>query len=323
MFFVPQVRVSSDACSPWEYTGSPPHRQTYFYFVEYPKDKVWLKLLVSALWVLNTLHSALLFHLVYHYLILNAFDLFELSQNVWSLPASIIVHLIMAFLIMTYFLSVIFQCPYSCPIRLQGFLIVIAGSGSKPSLRWWLAVPNGIVIFVYIGFGIVVDLFETPTLVDLTAYAKISFLPLVATQAGADSMMATSLCFVLFNHRSGFRRTNSLLLASAMHAIHFICFLSGTAMIALLMIAIKPDSMIYIGPQFVISGLYTNALMATLNSRHRISIGSRDSGIVDINSVHLSNLGPDTSEPRGGSPTRPMIHHGNHSVDVEFKRDIV
>ncbi|KAJ7808631.1 hypothetical protein B0H13DRAFT_2385776 [Mycena leptocephala] len=286
---------------------------TYFYFVEYPKDKIWLKLLVSALWVLNTLHSALMFHLVYHYLILNAFDLFELSQNVWSLPASMIVHLIMAFLIMTYFLSVIFQCTYPCPISLQGFLIVIAGSGSKPRLRWWLAVPNGIVIFVYIGFGIVVDLFETPTLVDLTAYTKISFLPLAATQAGADSMMATSLCFVLFNHRTGFRRTNSLLYTLMIYAINRCLLTAGTAMIALLMIAIKPDSMIYIGPQFVISGLYTNALMATLNSRHRISIGSRDSGIVDINSVHLSNLGPDTSEP----------HHGNHSGDVEFKRDIV
>ncbi|KAJ7256709.1 hypothetical protein C8J57DRAFT_1517347 [Mycena rebaudengoi] len=76
--------------------------QTYFYFVEYPKDKIWLKTLVSVLWILNTLHSALMFHLVYHYLILNAFDIFTLSQNVWSLPASMVVHLIMVFLIMTY-----------------------------------------------------------------------------------------------------------------------------------------------------------------------------------------------------------------------------
>ncbi|KAF7362676.1 hypothetical protein MVEN_00616900 [Mycena venus] len=327
MFFVRlQVRVSSGACSPWDYTGSPLRRQTYFYFIEYPKDKAWLKILVSTLWLLNTIHSALIFHLVYHYLILNAFDPFELSQNIWSLPASMIVLLIMAWLVMTYFLSVIFQCTYPCPIRLQRFLTVIAGSGSKPKLRWWLTVPNGIVILVYIGFGIetVVDLFQTPTLVDLTAYTKISFLPLAATQAGADSMMATSLCFVLFNHRTGFRRTNSLLYTLMMYAINRCLLTAGTAMVALLMIAIKPDSMMYIGPQFLISGLYTNALMATLNSRHRISTGSRESDIVDLNSVHLSNLSPNASELREGNSTRPIRHHGSHSVEVDdFKRDVV
>lgn len=68
--------------------------------------------------------------------------------------------------------------------------------------------------------------FKTPTVVNLTAYTvcglfcsvthrticlqKISFLPLAATQAGADSMMAISLCFVLFNHRTGFRRSASI-----------------------------------------------------------------------------------------------------------------
>ncbi|KAJ7319239.1 hypothetical protein DFH08DRAFT_970641 [Mycena albidolilacea] len=97
----------------------------------------------------------------------------------------------------------------------------------------------------------------------------------------------------------------------------------GAAMVALLMLAIKPDSMIYIGPQFVISGLYTNALMATLNSRHRISTGSSDSDVVDLNSVHLSNMGPNASEPREGNPTRPILHHSSHSVDMDFKRDVV
>ncbi|KAJ7289821.1 hypothetical protein C8J57DRAFT_1214144 [Mycena rebaudengoi] len=88
-------------------------------------------------------------------------------------------------------------------------------------------------------------------------------------------------------------------------------------------IVFKPDSMMYIGPQFVISGLYTVALMATLNSRHRISAGSRDS-TSGINSVHLSNLGSDASGPRKGNPTTPMRHHGSHSVNAdEFKSDVV
>ncbi|KAJ7811478.1 hypothetical protein B0H14DRAFT_1471101 [Mycena olivaceomarginata] len=76
--------------------------QTYYYFAKYPKDKRWLKLFVSALWLLNTLHSALIFHLIYHYLIQNAFNLLGLIQNTWSLAVSMIVHLIVAGLVMTY-----------------------------------------------------------------------------------------------------------------------------------------------------------------------------------------------------------------------------
>lgn len=103
------------------------------------------------------------------------------------------------------------------------------------------------------------------------------------------------------------------------YAINRCLLTAGTAIVALLILAINPDSMTYIGPQFVISGLYTNALMATLNSRHRISNGStEDSGVV--NSMHLSNLGSDNSVPR---PAKPVLHHGSHSVDIAFKGDIV
>ncbi|KAJ7248757.1 hypothetical protein C8J57DRAFT_715870 [Mycena rebaudengoi] len=280
--------------------------QTYYYFVEYPKDKIWLKLFVSVLWFLNTLHSALIFHLIYHYLIQNAFNLLGTIQNTWSLAVSMIVHLVVACLVMTYFLNVIFQC-------------------SSPKFRWWLAILNGFAVLVFIGFGIdtVIVLFQAPTLLNLPNYTKTAFLPLAASQAGSDSTIAATLCCVLFNHRTGFRRTNSLLYTLMIYAINRCLLTAGTTMVALLMIVFKPDSMMYIGPQFVISGLYTNALMATLNSRHRISAGSRD-GTNGINSVHLSNLGSDASGPRKGNPITPMRHHGSHSVNAdEFKSDVV
>ncbi|KAJ6518583.1 hypothetical protein DFH09DRAFT_228500 [Mycena vulgaris] len=280
--------------------------QTYYYFVKYPKDKRWLKLFVSALWLLNTLHSALIFHLIYHYLIQNAFNLLGLIQNTWSLAVSMIVHLIVAGLVMIYFLNVIFQC-------------------SSPKFRWWLASLNGFAVLVFIGFGIdtVIVLLQAPTLLDLPNYTKTAFLPLATSQAGSDSMIAVTLCCVLFNNRTGFRRTNSLLYTLMIYAINRCLLTAGTTMVALFLIVFKPDSMMYIGPQFVASGLYTNALMATLNSRHRISTGSRDS-TSGINSVHLSNLGSDASGPREGNrTTADATPWGSHSVNVpDFKWSI-
>ncbi|KAF4571498.1 hypothetical protein EYR40_007970 [Pleurotus pulmonarius] len=43
--------------------------QTYFYYYAYPKDPLRLKLLVTALWVLDTLHVILMGHALYYYLI--------------------------------------------------------------------------------------------------------------------------------------------------------------------------------------------------------------------------------------------------------------
>ncbi|KAJ7885968.1 hypothetical protein B0H14DRAFT_2698622 [Mycena olivaceomarginata] len=76
--------------------------QTYYYFAKYPKDKRWLKLFVcspflirnvSNMYMFRFLLSGMadsipflhLFHLIYHYLIQNAFNLLGLIQNTWSL----------------------------------------------------------------------------------------------------------------------------------------------------------------------------------------------------------------------------------------------
>ncbi|KAJ7108482.1 hypothetical protein C8R44DRAFT_802792 [Mycena epipterygia] len=295
--------------------------QTYFYFVEYPKDKIWKKTLVWTLWVLNTLHSALMCHVIYHFLILSAFNPLELSQNVWSLPASMLAHVLTAFLVMLYFLNIIFQF-------------------STPKLRWWLVIPNATAIFLHIGFGTesIVDIFRTPTLVDFNAYTKISFLPMAVTQVGADVMLAASLCFVLYDHRTAFRRTNSMVDTLMIYAVNRCLLTAGLAIASLLMITLKPKSLIYIAPEFICAGLYTNALMASLNSRQRVrDRWSGEGNASDFTSVHLSNVRSDTLAvatdsrsshhdrfaPRNLKVVDPVtLYDGIHSVD-EFKREAV
>ncbi|KAJ7778098.1 hypothetical protein B0H16DRAFT_878205 [Mycena metata] len=261
--------------------------QTYSYFLEYPKDETWTKSLVWALWALNTVHSAFLFHLAHHYLIAEAFNPFQLSQNVWSLPATMVVHLIIAFLVMTFFLHVIFRF-------------------STRKLRWWLAVPNVCAILLYIGFGIdsIIHTFETKSLLDVPALAKASFLPMLSCQAAADILLASSLCFVLHDHRTSFRSTNSMLHTLMIYAINRCLLTTGVAVCSLVMIGVEPTSMIYVGPEFLFSGVYTNALLASLNSRRRI----RDAPSSDYNSLQLSNIPSDKIESQN--------NRASHRVDV-------
>ncbi|KAJ7236546.1 hypothetical protein C8J57DRAFT_1243937 [Mycena rebaudengoi] len=208
------------------------------------------------------------------------------------------------------------DCTYTCLIRLRRFLIVVAGSGNKRKLRWWLTVPKVCLRLFLRSVGQKLCLpgdFSNADSGESHGLHEISFLPLAATQAGADSMTAISLCFVLFNHRTGFRRTNSLLHTLMLYAINRSILTAAAAMVALLMESTSLLAGHQTGqhdvhrPRLVISGLYTNALMATLSSRHRISTESGDSGIIEFNSVHLSTLTPKASELREGNPTRPML----------------
>ncbi|KAJ7754423.1 hypothetical protein B0H16DRAFT_1886544 [Mycena metata] len=257
--------------------------QTYLYFVEYPKDETWTKILVWAIWGLSTIHSALLVHLTYHYLIVNAFNPFQLSQNVWSLPSTMVVHLVIAFLVMTFFLRVIFLF-------------------STRKLRWWLAIPNVCAILSHIGFGIesCIHVFSTKSLVDVPVFTKTSFLPMVASQVAADIVLASSLCFVLHDHRSSVRGTNSILHTLMVYAINRCLLTTGVAVCSLIMIGLKPASMIYIGPEFLFAGLYTNALLASLNSRRRI----RDAPSSDYNSMQLSDIPSDRTDSQNNRASR-------------------
>ncbi|CCL99789.1 uncharacterized protein FIBRA_01811 [Fibroporia radiculosa] len=65
--------------------------QVYMYAIHNPHDSIWNKLVVGALWILDAVHTALCFHLVYWYLITNYYRPPELLDIVWSFKAQIIV----------------------------------------------------------------------------------------------------------------------------------------------------------------------------------------------------------------------------------------
>ncbi|KAJ7690071.1 hypothetical protein B0H17DRAFT_1134557 [Mycena rosella] len=112
-----------------------------------------------------------------------------------------------------------------------------------------------------------------------------AFLPMTATQVGADVFITASLCWVLHGRRSEFQRTNSIINTLMIYAINR-CLLTATAaLVDLLAVVLQPNSMWYVGAEFTIVGLYTNAFLASLNSRRRMREGV--TGSLDY---QLSNL---------------------------------
>ncbi|KAJ8692915.1 hypothetical protein PTI98_010181 [Pleurotus ostreatus] len=101
--------------------------QTYFYYYAYPKDPFRLKLLVSVLWMLDTLHVAFMGHALYYYLIISYGVPLQLEEGTFSLfvrvassydgllsissdgQASIAINVLMALAVQWFFSVRIFQ----------------------------------------------------------------------------------------------------------------------------------------------------------------------------------------------------------------------
>ncbi|KAF8526923.1 hypothetical protein BU17DRAFT_61898 [Hysterangium stoloniferum] len=58
--------------------------QMYSYYQKFPKDPSHLKCLVGVIWVLDTLHTIFVTHMVYTYLVTNFGDYLALGHNIWS-----------------------------------------------------------------------------------------------------------------------------------------------------------------------------------------------------------------------------------------------
>lgn len=110
--------------------------QTYFYFTYYPKDDQAIKTLVTGIWMLDTLHTGLVCHAMYHYLVSNYMNPSALAYGHWSLFVSIALNTLVAVLVQSFFAMRIFH------------LI------KKPRLRYWVTSFIMLLVIAHFCFGL-------------------------------------------------------------------------------------------------------------------------------------------------------------------------
>jgi hypothetical protein len=87
--------------------------QSYFYFRHYPNDSLLLRSFSAFIWILDTLHVALVSHVVYAYVI-TCFEDAQLGllENSWSISTSILLNVIIAVFSQCFFAHQIYTCMY-------------------------------------------------------------------------------------------------------------------------------------------------------------------------------------------------------------------
>jgi len=263
--------------------------QAYFYFLYYPKDSPGLKLLVTFIWTLDTLHVVFMCHAIYYYLVTSFGNSKALLDGTWSIYASMTVNIFMAFVI---------QCFYVKHIHLL----------SPRRIKWWLSSAIALFVLAHFCFGIdtVTQFFIKKSFGRLSEATYNGALPFATTAILSDILIAVALCVLLGSNRSEFEDTNNLINRLIVFAINRCILTSAVAVVEVIVFICRPHSFYTFAIDFIIGKLYTNSLLATLNSRQSFRGMGKDtkvSGTVVSTEFKLSSV-VSTTDPRPANIVR-------------------
>lgn len=256
--------------------------QTYSYFMHYPEDAAIMKLIATAVWTLDTLHSLFVCDVLYYYLVTNYGVPTSLDYSVWSLPASILANAFLVFVVQLFFTHKIYHL-------------------CRPNMKWLVTAPIILLVLVHFGFeiGVVILMFLSNDLNTVSSLTSSVVTPFGALFILSEGLITVSLCILLYDgSRSVTPRTKRLVNTLMIYAVNR-CLLTLLVAIAELVTCVcLPQDSWTMGLDFIFAKLYTNSLLASLNSRKYLR--NKDSVISDshIGTIRFVNL-PKVPDSRG------------------------
>ncbi|OCH95596.1 hypothetical protein OBBRIDRAFT_788144 [Obba rivulosa] len=262
--------------------------QSYLYYIYYPKDDRTLKLTVAIIWMLDSLHIALVCYSMYYYLILNYANPLALFHGIWSLDVSVLVNTLIACIVQMFFTQRVYKLtpkPWKYPVT------VVVGAT--------------VLVHFALGLETTVKFFQIQ---DFSRLSEISFnvaLPFAIMAVISDIAVAAALCILLHNSRTVYHSTNHMLYTLMIFAINRCILTSVVAIIELIVFLRLQQTLWFLAIDFIIGKLYANSLLATLNTRRAISgrglEESRGSGMTGTStSFRIGSGGATTDSSRPG-----------------------
>ncbi|KIM42553.1 hypothetical protein M413DRAFT_26593 [Hebeloma cylindrosporum] len=257
-----------------------------WYYYTHQNDSWPIKVLVGAVMTFDTIHQVLITHTVYWYTVSSWGEPSELQLIVRSMLIEVIFNGLTALLVQRYIRR----------LRIPGGSHKVdTHSFSFLAMRVW-RLSNGNKM--------------------LTGVVYLSISVNVLAAAG-DVLIAGSLCFLLHRSRTGFQTSDTMINKLMLFSVKTGLLTSFCAVASLVSILASTNSFIYIAFFFCIGRLYSNTLLATLNSRKRFrNAGSGvNGGTPSDGSFPMKDFAKPTTT---GSHVRPAK---NISIQIDTTKD--
>jgi len=231
--------------------------QLYYYYDQFQKDHWSLKLLVFSVWGLDLIHLVLVSHGLYHYTVTNWGNLAALPVSTWQLDSHVAVTGLTSFLCQAYFLKRLWVLSNK-----NWFLVLWPFLGAAGSCA--------------LDIAITVQIIKTPL---FSEFAKTTpeAIGTFSLTAFTDAIIALLLCYFLARQKTYFKQTQTLIRKVIKYTITTGLFTSVIAIVSLIAFVLKPTTFVFFSTYFSLGSLYTNSLLANLNTRQALR-GAREEG---------------------------------------------
>ncbi|KZV69242.1 hypothetical protein PENSPDRAFT_652577 [Peniophora sp. CONT] len=221
--------------------------QTIYYYTTFRDDRLWDKLMVAGLTILDTGHFICAAHAVYWYTILHYGQPLYLNVIVWSLTADVFFTSIIAFIVQLYLTRRVWILSEKNYI-VSGFLTVLC----------LFALASGLA------YGIRLGQLGLQSSMHLILY--LIRMALGGTVA-ADICITLALVYYLRRSRTGVKSTHDLVHFLVIFAINTGAITSLFALLDVIIHATLEKTLGFMAFYVCLSKLYVNSLLGTLNAR--------------------------------------------------------
>lgn len=274
--------------------------QTYQYFRTSSADPYLFKATIFLLWILDTVHEVLIVQSLWTYVIVDFGNTTAINTPTKPLLGSLTVSGFMEYILKSLFCRRVW--------RLSGgnwFMVA-------PIILFSTAEFVGAIVFTVIGGN-------------LNSFAALRHLSIdlyvgIGSAAAADIVIAGSQVFLLLKHRTGFRRTNSIVRSLVMYSVNTGLLTSVVAVACFVTFAAMPNTFVYLALYNQLPKLLINAYLATLNARE--DLRQISNGGSDMISIPLSGLNT-TSDNIFTSRNQGRIRSETLAVSVETSKTVV
>ncbi|KAI0764650.1 hypothetical protein C8Q74DRAFT_1449863 [Fomes fomentarius] len=266
-------------------------QQAISYYRTYVNDGLLLKSWVFAIILLETLHSLFSVHPCYYYLVSNYAKPEVLVKNIWSFNLLSPLQTGAMVLCQTFYLRRIHM------IR----------------RRWGLAVGivTSTLMAAELGFSIAAAIkpFQNTYTFEFNKF-KWLIIALNSCTIPTDVILTSTLIVILVRSRTGFKGSNSVIATLVLYIINTGLLTGLVAIMTLILSLVVPEKYYYIGLTICGTKVYSNTLLAMLNSRKKLSNRMVD----EFDSYPLTSLSSSVRGPRF-SPLRHLRQGGQSAEE--------
>ncbi|KAF8804640.1 hypothetical protein BYT27DRAFT_6694260 [Phlegmacium glaucopus] len=217
--------------------------QTYKYFQRFKRDPLLVKLLVFAVWLLNTVSVFFVGHASWYYLVTTG----PHGVSTWSLNVELALSITISAITESFLAFRVFKLSaqkYWLTAILLFLALIHFVSGE-------VAATEFLLLKKFARFGSV----KIPSIVRLSSAAI------------CDTAIAASLCYFLNKKRTGFKRSDEIINYLILFSINSGLATSLISIASLITYLVVPKLWVYTALCFLLSRLYANTFLCCLNSR--------------------------------------------------------